>query len=169
MASITVTDLPTAINTQGQYDLVVSLLDVGVCAEACFGEIDNSRHLVMLFDDVAGDRPNAPTLENVQQIVMWLAKRIQVDSKILVHCHAGISRSTATAVGLYMTFGKADPDTALQLVYDQRGELMWPNPRIIALFDKYLDLHGQLEIAFKKWRKNNMHPGLIKGLQNIVD
>ncbi len=61
------------------------------------------NHLVVSFDDVTNDRyGDAPTLEQVRGIVEWGANQV---GSILIHCHAGISRSTACAWGVAIAKG----------------------------------------------------------------
>ena len=61
------------------------------------------NHLVVSFDDVTNDRyGDAPTLEQVRGIVEWGANQV---GSILIHCHAGISRSTSCAWGIAIAKG----------------------------------------------------------------
>lgn len=156
MASFTVSDLSTAINTHRDYDIVVSLLDVGVDAEECFGQIDPLRHLVLLFDDTSGDSPYGPKMEHIDIISTFVGLRVKHDSKVLIHCHMGVSRSPAVAIGLRMMFQRESADYAILRVFSQRPE-MWPNPRIIKLLDKKMEKHGALKMALSRWKGENLH------------
>ncbi len=61
------------------------------------------NHLVVSFDDVTDNRyGDAPTLEQVRGIVEWGANQV---GSILIHCHAGISRSTSCAWGIAIAKG----------------------------------------------------------------
>ena len=69
------------------------------------------NHLVVSFDDVTHNMyGQAPTLEQVRGIVEWGAKQT---GSTLIHCHAGISRSTACAWGIAIAKG-FDPQQALE-------------------------------------------------------
>jgi predicted protein tyrosine phosphatase len=72
---------------------------------ADFGHPD---HHVVEFDDVFDIRHGGPTLDDVRSMVEWALER----ERILVHCHAGISRSTATAWGICIAKG-FDPEEAI--------------------------------------------------------
>ena len=72
---------------------------------ADFGHPD---HHVVEFDDVYDVRFGGPTLDDVRSMVEWAVGR----DRILVHCHAGISRSTATAWGICIAKG-FDPEEAI--------------------------------------------------------
>ena len=72
---------------------------------ADFGHPD---HHVVEFDDVYDVRFGGPTLDDVRSMVEWAVGR----DRILVHCHAGISRSTATAWGICIAKG-LDPEQSI--------------------------------------------------------
>ena len=64
---------------------------------------DHPNHLVISFDDVTDPRySDAPRLEQIKSIVEWGAKQ---EGSLLVHCHAGISRSTSCAWGIAIAKG----------------------------------------------------------------
>lgn len=60
-------------------------------------------HKVVSFDDVVDSRfgSDAPTYNHVKEMVEWGHGK----ENLLVHCHAGISRSTATAWGVAISNG----------------------------------------------------------------
>ena len=61
------------------------------------------NHLIVSFDDVADPRySDAPRLEQIGCIIEWGAKQ---EGSLLVHCHAGISRSTSCAWGIAIAKG----------------------------------------------------------------
>ncbi|MBD9373271.1 dual specificity protein phosphatase family protein [Rhizobium sp. ARZ01] len=66
------------------------------------------------------------------------------DSRILVHCHAGVSRSTAMAYAfLAHRFGagrEGDAFAALLMVVNKP----WPNRRIVEIIDAHLGREGRL-------------------------
>ena len=72
---------------------------------------DHPNHLVVSFDDVTDPRySDAPRLEQIKSIVEWGAKQ---EGSLLVHCHAGISRSTSCAWGIAIAKG-VDAKEALE-------------------------------------------------------
>ncbi len=70
---------------------------------------------------------------------------LQSTDKLLVHCHSGISRSTAVASGILCQHGLT-PHEAIKYVLSIRSQAV-PNQHILSLFDKLLKLNGQLVIA----------------------
>ncbi len=89
--------------------------------------------------------PNAATLEDVKEILAFTSL-LQSSDKLLVHCFAGISRSTAVATGILCQHGKT-PKEAMEHVLVVRPEA-YPNKHILRLFEKVLLLKGQLTGAW---------------------
>ncbi len=87
------------------------------------------------------------TLADIQAILDFSAGLTPHD-KLLVHCSAGISRSTAVATGILCQHGLS-PRSALNQVFSVR-QCATPNPYIIALMDKALKLNGELTSALQK-------------------
>lgn len=68
----------------------------------------------------------------------------QRDSRILVHCHAGVSRSTAFAYGVIAhRFGAGREIEAFDALMSIVNK-PWPNRRIIEIFDAQWQREGQL-------------------------
>lgn len=88
-----------------------------------FGHPD---HKVVSFDDITGGF-GAPTYEHVAEMLDWGKTR----NNILVHCHAGISRSTATAWGISIAHGH-DPKEAIASLYEAHPVTygFWDDPMI---------------------------------------
>jgi predicted protein tyrosine phosphatase len=104
---------------------------------------DNVDHkLRLLIADVVTDE--GATKEDVQQIIQ-LAERLQSYSgKVLIHCEAGVSRSTATALIIYACWlGRGREYEAMERVIAQRPIAM-PNRRMVDLADSLLRRGGRL-------------------------
>ncbi len=95
--------------------------------------------------NVAGKR--APDAEDVRRILAFgrdLLAEPAASRHLLVHCHAGISRSTAAmALIIAQTLPDASSDTVLQLVHGIR-EKAWPNLRLVEIGDALLQRGGTL-------------------------
>jgi predicted protein tyrosine phosphatase len=66
---------------------------------------------------------------------------------LLVHCHAGISRSTAA---MAMLLAQADPSRDANTIFDRLLQLRpqaWPNSRMIRFADRLLSRGGRLNAA----------------------
>lgn len=101
-----------------------------------------ARKLRWLIADVVTEE--GATEDDIRRIVN-LAEQLRSESgTLLIHCEAGISRSTATALIIYACWlGHGREDEAMQRVIAQRPYSI-PNRRMVALADKLLALDGRL-------------------------
>jgi hypothetical protein len=92
------------------------------------------NHRIWSFDDTE-DSVYGPQLHQVEEMVFWGAQQ----DDLLVHCHAGMSRSTATAWGVCIAKG-LDPRASLEALYNShpsdgfgdRKRLFAPNPLLVS-------------------------------------
>jgi predicted protein tyrosine phosphatase len=84
------------------------------------------------------------TLATPEQIkeILEFTKTLKPTDKLLVHCHAGISRSTAVGCGVLCQHGLT-PTEAIEYILSIR-EIAWPNEHLISLFDDILEFDGEL-------------------------
>lgn len=134
---------------------VLSILDPGFPRPPAFGTFGEHERLELRFHDIIDDREGmiAPGITDVAALLSFgrdLLAEPPADAHLLVHCHAGISRSTA-AMTLLLTQARPDlpPADALREVVRIRPGA-WPNLRIIELGDQLLDCRGQLVSAVMK-------------------
>lgn len=123
--------LPTVVNLEEARERCHDF-DAVITAGPSLYEVRDFRHpahQVVEFDDVTsshfGFQP--PTLDDVERLVAWGKGR----TNLLVHCHAGISRSTATAWGIAIANG-FDPQEAFHLLktnHPVESRLTWDNGR----------------------------------------
>jgi predicted protein tyrosine phosphatase len=131
---------------------VLSILDPATPVPEAFGSFGEHVKLELRFDDIVEETPGliAPQREDVAKILTFgrsLLAEPAVTRHLLVHCHAGISRSTA-GMALIMALALPD-DTAAAIigrVHDIR-EKAWPNLRIIEFGDALLERGGTLVAA----------------------
>jgi hypothetical protein len=91
--------------------------------------IEHPNHRVFSFEDVEYTRhPDAPTRDVVEAAIRWGAA---VQGDLLVHCHMGISRSTATALGILIARGE-DPEGALRRLKQEHPREPDGSPRPFA-------------------------------------
>lgn len=92
----------------------------------------------------------APSLEAVARILHYAAD-FRPDDRVLVHCVAGISRSTAVAVLVLIRHG-APPERAFSHIGRLRPA-MSPNMLILEHGDHLLRLNGRLKRAYLDWHR----------------
>ena len=100
------------------------------------------RKLRLLIADVLSDE--GATEEDVRCIIA-LAESLRGDTgTVLVHCEAGVSRSSATALIMYACWlGPGSEREAMSRVLAQRP-IAAPNRRMVEIGDRLLGLNGRL-------------------------
>jgi predicted protein tyrosine phosphatase len=98
------------------------------------------NHIVVRFDDTEDLREDLTEMKNnVIKVLDWVGERtLALTSNILVHCHAGISRSSAMAWLILVKLGM-EPKEAFQSLYKNRP-IIWPNTCVLRLGAEYLSL-----------------------------
>jgi predicted protein tyrosine phosphatase len=101
------------------------------------------RHLILYFHDVAYTVAGfmAPTRKEFRKILEFSRSFVDED-RVLVHCHAGMSRSTAVAIAILINHGMDHVD-AFNKVKVVRP-MLWPNSLITKFTDDHFKLNGEL-------------------------
>jgi predicted protein tyrosine phosphatase len=132
---------------------VLSILDPDWPVPEAFGAFGEHAKLELRFHDVIeadipGTRP--PQEEHVAELLAFgrdLMAEPPPQAHLLVHCHAGVSRSTASmALILAQGLPDADADRTLGEVLRIRPQA-WPNLRILEMGDALLGRNGALVAA----------------------
>lgn len=122
---------------------VVCLLDPGVPHHP-FGQV--RRQLKLNFKDLNG-LEGGPEPEHVQRIISFGRTLHATDGNVLVHCWAGISRSTAaTLILIADRYGRAMLPGAVDWIWRQCDEIE-PNRYMLKVADEILELDGALTRA----------------------
>lgn len=122
---------------------VTYLVSIGDSHDELPAGYDNVSHkLRLLIADVVTEF--GATDEDVQRIIR-LAERLRSHTgKVLIHCEAGVSRSSATALIMYAYWlGPGREAEAMGRVLSQRPVAI-PNRRMVELADRILDRGGRL-------------------------
>ena len=106
-------------------------------------DIPRSRHHRCIVDDIVEDQPGriVPKINHINELIEFL-HAWDTESSLLIHCIAGVSRSTAAAL-IARTMKTNDPNraaTALRIA----APYAWPNRRIVSLADSILGFEGKL-------------------------
>ena len=102
----------------------------------------------LLFADTTDE--DGPTEEDVRALIATARTLHGRTGRVIAHCQAGISRSSAAAVILYtVILGPGGETEAVTRVRQQR-EIASPNRKMIAIADRLLGLEGKL-IAAVRW------------------
>jgi predicted protein tyrosine phosphatase len=131
---------------------VLSILDPDWPAPEVFAAFGEHAHLELRVDDVIDEVPGkvVPRAEHVAQVLAFgrtLPAERSARARLLVHCHAGVSRSTASMVLILAQALPALPATAIVREVLRIRPQAWPNLRIIEMGDALLGRHGEIVAA----------------------
>lgn len=110
-------------------------------------KFNRENWLFLDMDDVISeDADAAPKREQVIKLLDW-AKELPADSHLVVHCHAGVSRSTAAALAIKVQeLGVDRLKDAIDWLLEARPQAC-PNPVITKHADEILGAKGELHAA----------------------
>ncbi|SDQ81505.1 dual specificity protein phosphatase family protein [Pseudovibrio sp. Tun.PSC04-5.I4] len=129
---------------------VLSLVSPGTDVQLP-GGFEAAHHLVLEFNDIAEERDDliAPCLEHVTQI-LGFSQDVALGGALLVHCWAGVSRSTAAAYIIACAGAPVANEQDLALHLRAVSPVATPNPRLIALADTHLQRAGRMIQAIRE-------------------
>jgi predicted protein tyrosine phosphatase len=130
---------------------VLSILDPGAPVPPAFEGFGGDRRLELRFHDVIDDLPGfvAPGFEDVGRM-LGFAQRLPGATKgchLLIHCHAGISRSSAAFLLVLAQARPTLPADGIAAAVLRARPRAWPNLRIVELGDRMLGRHGEVVAA----------------------
>ena len=148
--SIMVSPLSQVVELVGRRkpDRVISLLDPEMPFPE-FGTSYDGRHLRLQFHDVNEPSPGIipPGDDHVGDLLRFMGGWANGES-LMVHCRAGISRSTATAFVAACYRNPRVTELAIARELRRVAPLARPNERIIGLADGLMKREGRMSAAF---------------------
>ena len=130
---------------------VISILDPAWPDPQDFARYGAHRRVIWRFDDVVevGQGYTEPSAGNVRAI-LELGRELleETSAQLLVHCHAGVSRSTATAVILMVQPNPGRERDAFAELASIRPR-SWPNALMVGMADEMLGRGGELTAALR--------------------
>lgn len=126
---------------------VLSILDPGHPEPSAFGSFGEHARLELRFNDIIEDTPGMlpPSRLHVDQLLSFgRTLPAEQDAHLLVHCHAGISRSSAS---MALLLAQAAPDLPATEVFAEVLRIrpqIWPNLRILEFGDAAIRRGGAL-------------------------
>jgi predicted protein tyrosine phosphatase len=131
---------------------VLSILDPHWPVPEVFGTFHEHEKLELRFDDVIEDGPIAPQPAHVEQLLAFgrdLNHEPGQNAHLLVHCHAGVSRSSAS---MALLIAQAVPNATGEEIFAEILRIrpqIWPNLRILEIGDALLGRDGDLVAAVR--------------------
>lgn len=141
----------TELNAEDSVTHVVALVNPAFEAPDHARLYPAARRLMLRFHDEVENRPGhiLPGRDDIAALIAFF-RPIHFDeagTRLLIHCHSGISRSTAAAA---IAAGIAAPEsdgTAIMDALLARRAVAWPNSLMLRLADEALGTSGRLEQA----------------------
>jgi predicted protein tyrosine phosphatase len=150
---------------------VLSIIDTNEPRPPALDDYFDIDHKLIRFDDVVAEYPGfeACTPNHIEQLLTF-GERAQTrpDGHLLVHCHAGISRSTAAAAILMCQHAPGREEAAFLRLLELRRH-GWPNTRMVEFADRLLARNGALMKGLIAYRVALLRdkPHLSEVIRNI--
>lgn len=130
---------------------VLSILDPDWPVPDAFGAFDEHTKLELRFHDIIEEHDAdriAPQQDHVADLLTFgRGVSLESEAHLLVHCHAGVSRSTAS---MALILAQALPNLPGAHIFEEILRMRpraWPNLRILELGDAMLGRRGELVVA----------------------
>jgi predicted protein tyrosine phosphatase len=103
------------------------------------------NHLWLQLHDISAplDGYVAPQIEHVEQLIAFV-QRWPRQTALVVHCYAGVSRSSAAAFVSVCALSPASDEGAIAGALRRASPTATPNPRIVAIADYLLARRGRM-------------------------
>jgi len=150
---------------------VLSILDPEADQPAAVAFAAPRHRLTLRFHDVILPHPDyvLPQRADMEQVLAFGRTLPGGDpAHLLVHCHMGISRSTAAATALLLQAQPdLDDDEALAHIHKLRAKA-WPNSLMMRYFDQLLGREGRLMAALGRHYRRQLlaNPSFAEPLRN---
>jgi predicted protein tyrosine phosphatase len=139
------------------YTHVISIVDSAEHVPQCW-----APQLIELFGDVEPgeeqcSRSSLARSDHIKRMHDFV-QNLPENARLLVHCHAGVSRSPATAIAILCAWGWP-VEQAVEHIAKIRP-VMWPNKWILELWGKELGL-PDLAAKTEEWKNQQTKTGIF--------
>ena len=119
--------------------------------------ITQDNHLILSMDDIVAemDGYEAPAHAHVEKLIDFVGRWDRA-APLVVHCYAGISRSTAGAFAAACALNPGREEMQIAWALRRASRTATPNARIVALADKLLGRDGRMTRAIEAIGPGNM-------------
>ena len=141
--------LPETVRVSGAQSLV-TLIDKGTPVRRPSG-IDAQKHLVVVLSDIVAELEGhtLPSESHVETLLAFVRRWDQA-SPLLIHCWAGVSRSTAAAFIAACALCPHRDEAEIAQAVRANSPTATPNPRLVAIADAMLGRDGRMVAAIEK-------------------
>jgi len=134
---------------------LITLLDPGDSIHKPNRIVPENWLWLRMDDEEHPSRPNAPTLEHARQVLDF-GQRLPSDARVVIHCFAGVSRSTATGLALWLQSNGLERFDDAEAWLRSHRERPCPNMLLAAHFDQLLGFDGKFEKFCDKVAEGSM-------------
>ena len=155
---------------------LLSIIDTHEPRPLALDQYSGIDHELIRFDDIVAEYPGfeACTPQHIERILTFGERAHAAhgtkgaDGHVLVHCHAGVSRSTAAGAILMAQFAPGEEEAAFLKLLTLRKH-GWPNTRMVEFADRLLDRKGAMLEGLKAYRRALLaeKPHLQEIIRNI--
>jgi predicted protein tyrosine phosphatase len=141
--------LPQTAETSGAQSLV-TLIDEGTPVKRPT-RIAAEKHLAIILSDISVETfgHTLPNDFHVEKLLAFV-RRWDQTAPLLIHCFAGVSRSTAAALIAACAVLPHRDEAEIALAVRKNSPTATPNPRLVALADKMLGRKGRMVAAIAR-------------------
>jgi predicted protein tyrosine phosphatase len=109
-----------------------------------------ANHLVLGMDDITAPMEGCvtPCADHVAKLIAFV-RGWNRENPLVVHCYAGISRSTAGAFVAACALNPRRPELAIAMALRNASATATPNPRIVSIADRMLARDGRMIAAIE--------------------
>lgn len=125
---------------------VLSFVDPELQVVEGLDQIDCIEKLVFRFHDIIEPKQGyvLPTKSDMEKIIALGEKYLRLKAHVLLHCHQGVSRSTAVLTALIALSQPELAEDELFVILRSYRKQAWPNSLMIQYFDDLLEKKGKL-------------------------
>ncbi|UYN93605.1 MAG: dual specificity protein phosphatase family protein [Enhydrobacter sp.] len=150
---------------------VLSIIDTHEPRPSALDGYVEVDHELIRFDDVVAEYPGfeACTPSHIEKVLAFGERvHLRPSGHVLVHCHAGVSRSTAAAAILMAQHAPGEEEAAFLRLLKLRKH-GWPNTRMVEFADRLLGRDGALMRGLVAYRRALLQekPHLSEIIRNI--
>lgn len=147
--------LPGTVQTTGASHVITVMADVGKVQRP--PSIQEQNHLVISMDDIIAEADGftAPAIEHVERVLNF-GRSWNRTAPMVIHCYAGISRSTASAFAIACALNPNRAEAQIAQCIRNASPSAYPNRLIVTHADQLLGRCGRMIRALDDMGPGNM-------------
>jgi len=147
--------LPGTVQATGASHVITVMADVEKVQRP--PSIQQENHLVISMDDIIAEADGftAPAVEHVERVLTF-GRNWNRAAPMVIHCYAGISRSTASAFAIACALNPGRAESQIARSIRNASPSAYPNRLIVTHADRLLGRDGRMVRALDEMGPGNM-------------